>query len=42
VIANEGIPSDKLPIVSFGEDEAGETYFMIVTPKGDGIYTFAK
>jgi glucose/arabinose dehydrogenase len=42
VIANEGIPSDKLPIVSWGEDEAGEAYFMIVTPNGQGLYTFTK
>ncbi len=42
VIANEGIPSEKLPIVSFGEDEAGEAYFMVVTPNGKGLYTFTK
>ncbi|HVJ66714.1 MAG TPA: PQQ-dependent sugar dehydrogenase [Caulifigura sp.] len=42
VLSNESIPSDKLPIVSWGEDEAGEAYFMVVTPTGKGIYTFAK
>ncbi len=42
VVSNESIPSDKLPIVSWGEDEAGEAYFMVVTPNGRGLYTFAK
>jgi glucose/arabinose dehydrogenase len=42
VIANEGIPSTMMPIVSFGEDEAGEAYFMIVTADGKGVFTFAK
>ncbi|OAI53921.1 glucose dehydrogenase [Planctomyces sp. SCGC AG-212-M04] len=42
VISNEGIPSEKLPIVSWGEDEAGEPYFMVVTANGTGLYTFAK
>jgi hypothetical protein len=42
VVANEGIPSEKLPVVSWGEDEAGEPYFMVVTANGKGLYTFAK
>jgi glucose/arabinose dehydrogenase len=44
VIANQPIPytGANLPVMSFGEDEAGETYFMIVSPSGKGIYTFAK
>ncbi|MCA9054318.1 MAG: PQQ-dependent sugar dehydrogenase [Planctomycetaceae bacterium] len=37
---NDSIPSDKLPVISFGEDEQGEVYFMIVTPNGQGIYKF--
>jgi glucose/arabinose dehydrogenase len=42
VRGNYSIPSDKLPVISFGEDEAGEAYFMIVSPSAEGIYTFAK
>ncbi len=42
VVANESIPSEKLPVISWGEDEAGEPYFMVVTPNGRGIYTFKK
>ena len=41
VVANHPIPYQgaALPIISFGEDEAGEIYFMIVSPTGRGIYT---
>ncbi|HVJ88145.1 MAG TPA: family 16 glycoside hydrolase [Caulifigura sp.] len=42
VVSNESIPSDKLPIMSFGEDEAGEAYFMMATQNGKGLFTFAK
>jgi glucose/arabinose dehydrogenase len=42
VVSNEAIPSQKMPVVSFGEDEQGEVYFMIVTPDGKGIFRFAK
>jgi glucose/arabinose dehydrogenase len=42
VKSNESIPSDKLTVVSFGEDEAGEPYFMMVTNNGRGLYTFEK
>jgi glucose/arabinose dehydrogenase len=35
-----GMPS--LPVISFGEDEAGEVYFTIVAANGKGIYKFAK
>lgn len=31
-----------LPVISFGEDEAGEVYFTIVAANGQGIYKFAK
>ena len=42
VRANYSIPTDnKLPVISFGEDEAGEVYFMIVTPSGQGGFQFA-
>jgi len=44
VVANRTIPytGAALPVISFGEDEAGEVYFMIVSPTGRGIYTFQK
>lgn len=44
VVANRSIPytGANLPVVSFGEDEAGELYFMIVSPSGKGIYTFQR
>ncbi len=44
VVANRPIPytGANLPVISFGEDEAGEVYFMIVSPSGKGIYTFKK
>lgn len=44
VVANRPILYDgpAMPIISFGEDEAGEVYFTVVSPKGDGIYTFAR
>lgn len=42
VIANREIPLSKtIPIVSFGEDESGQVYFMSDSPDGKGIYTFA-
>lgn len=42
VISNEAIPSQKLPVITFGEDEQGEVYFTIVTADGKGIFRFAK
>lgn len=43
VVANRSIPiTEKLPIVSFGEDEAGEVFFTAVSPKGNGIYKFQR
>lgn len=44
VTANRPIPHDRegLPVLSFGEDEAGEVYFCILSPDGRGIYTFAR
>lgn len=44
VVANRSIPytGANLPVISFGEDEAGEVYFTIVSPTGKGIYTFQK
>jgi glucose/arabinose dehydrogenase len=42
VVANRPIPykGAALPVISFGEDEAGEAYFNIVSPTGKGIYTY--
>lgn len=44
VVANHSIPYSgaNLPVISFGEDEEGETYFMIVSPSGKGIYTLQR
>lgn len=42
VISNEAIPSQKLPMITFGDDEQGEIYFTIVTPNGKGIFKFAE
>jgi hypothetical protein len=42
VISNEAIPSNKLPIISFGEDEGGEVYFTMVTADGKGVFKFVK
>jgi len=36
------VPGPALPVISFGEDEAGEVYFMIVSPTGQGIYHFVE
>lgn len=40
VVANRPISSPKLPVMSFGEDEQGEVYFLIAAPNGKGIYGF--
>lgn len=42
VVANRPIPGPKLPVLSFGEDEQGELYFLIVSPTGKGIYGFTR
>ncbi len=42
VVANRPIKDPSVPILSFGEDEQGEFYFMTFTPTGKGIYRFAK
>ena len=36
------IESNKLPVLSFGQDQAGEIYFLISTLNGQGIYTLGK
>ena len=42
VVANRSITYQGAPlaVISYGEDEAGEIYFTIVSPTGRGIYTF--
>ena len=42
VTANESISGNGLPIMSFGEDEQGEVYCLVVAADGHGIYRFAK
>jgi glucose/arabinose dehydrogenase len=41
VLGNYSIPAESnLPVMSYGEDEKGDVYFMIVAPDGKGIYRF--
>ena len=42
VVANREIKGPGLPILSFGEDEKGEAYFLVLTPNGQAIHRFAK
>jgi glucose/arabinose dehydrogenase/sugar lactone lactonase YvrE len=42
VVENRPIPSRGLPVMSFGEDERGEIYFLTTTVTGQGIYRFTK
>jgi glucose/arabinose dehydrogenase len=42
VTANQPIRSPSVPIMSFGEDEKGEIYFMTYSATGKGIYRFVK
>lgn len=42
VISNESIPSEKMPVITFGDDADGELYFCLVTNNGKGIYTLVK
>ncbi len=42
VVANRPIPDPNVPVMSFGEDEQGEMYFMTYTPTGKGIYRFVE
>ncbi len=37
---NYSIPSNKMPVLTFGEGEDGEVYFGIETANGRGIYRF--
>ena len=40
VKGNYAIASPMLPVITFGEDEAGEAYLTIVSAEGKGIYKF--
>jgi glucose/arabinose dehydrogenase len=40
VVANRPIDDPQKPVLSFGEDEQGELYFLVVAPNGRGIYRF--
>jgi glucose/arabinose dehydrogenase len=40
VVANRPINDPQKPVLSFGEDEQGEHYFLVVAPNGRGIYRF--
>jgi len=42
VVANHSIPDKGVPVMSFGEDEPGDVYFMTYTASGRGIYRFAR
>jgi glucose/arabinose dehydrogenase len=42
VVENRPIPSPGLPVMSFGEDEGGEVYFLTTTNNGQGIYWFTR
>ncbi|HEY4308851.1 MAG TPA: PQQ-dependent sugar dehydrogenase [Pirellulales bacterium] len=43
VTANREIPLPKsIPVMSFGEDEKGEVYFMTYSPEGQGVYRFTR
>ena len=42
VVANRPIKDPSRPVMSFGEDEEGEVYFMTMAPNGRGIYRFVK
>ena len=37
---NDSIAGNGLPILSFGEDEQGDMYFLVVAADGHGIYRF--
>jgi len=41
VIANHSIATTGFPVLAFGEDEAGEIYYMLETASGQGVYRLA-
>jgi glucose/arabinose dehydrogenase len=42
VVANRPIKDRNLPVMSFGEDEKGDVYYMTYSATGQGIYRFVK
>jgi glucose/arabinose dehydrogenase len=42
VVANRPIRDPNMPVMSFGEDEKGEAYFMTFSASGKGIYRFVR
>lgn len=42
VVTNRAIRDPNVPVMSFGEDEKGEIYFLTYTNTGQGIYWFVK
>ncbi|MEE2738082.1 MAG: hypothetical protein VX435_07650, partial [Planctomycetota bacterium] len=40
VIRNMRIPTGETPVLAFGEDEAGEVYYLLETIGGQGIFRF--
>jgi glucose/arabinose dehydrogenase len=42
VVANQPIRTKKMPIVSFGEDQSGDMYFLSITATGKGISRFER
>ncbi len=42
VVANRPIPDKGFPVLSFGEDEQGDAYFMTYNASGKAVYRFAK
>jgi len=42
VVTNRLIRDPNVPVLSFGEDETGEVYFMTFSATGKGIYRFAR
>jgi glucose/arabinose dehydrogenase len=42
VVANRPIRDPNVPVMSFGEDEKGEVYFMTYTNSGRGLYWFVR
>lgn len=39
-ISNKSIATSGIPVMAFGEDEAGDVYYTIEAPDGRGIYRF--
>ena len=42
VVANRKVGDPNVPILSFGEDETGEVYFLTYSATGKGIYWFVR